>query len=186
MQASLNKMVDFLDQSKTQFVIPIYQRNYGWSETQCRQLLRDIKTIALNDTLPSHFVGSIVFIHDSLYANTTAKKILTIIDGQQRLTTITLLLLSLAHKLEKIDPDKAEEIIENNVVNKRFEEKEKLKPILRDNNALIYLIQNDFSKKFQEQRSKIIENYLFFKTQIDDDEIDLVLKGVNKLFFVEI
>src|SRR5690606_2647648 len=83
----------FLSQSKIQFVIPVYQRNYDWMEGQCAQLLDDILEAGSKEG-NTHFIGSIVFIHDSVYTTTEVKK-LVIIDGQQRLTTFSLLYLAL-------------------------------------------------------------------------------------------
>lgn len=99
MKATENTLKRFLTQDSVQFVIPIYQRNYDWTENECKQLLNDIKEVAILQN-STHFIGSMVYIHDDVY--TTAKiKELSIIDGQQRLTTITLLYVALyqyAHK----------------------------------------------------------------------------------------
>jgi len=185
MKANLVKLVDFMVLPRTQFFVPVYQRYYDWQEIHCRQLLNDIYAVAKNKELPSHFIGSIVFIQDSVYSSST-KTVLTVIDGQQRLTTITLLLIALAHKSLPNNHRLYDEIIEDYIINKRFdEEKLKLRPIKKDDRALQYLIENDFSKHF-DNHSRIIENYKFFKEGIPENEIELVLEGIRKLFFVEI
>jgi len=97
MKASETKVDDFLSANKTQFVIPVYQRNYDWTTSQCNQLLDDILKVGLNKKMSAHFIGSIVYVHDDVYQATRLKE-LTIIDGQQRLTTITLIYMVLYHR----------------------------------------------------------------------------------------
>ncbi len=92
MDANDVKLVDFLGQSKTRFIIPVYQRNYDWKTEHCRQLLDDLFECGRNDKMLAHFLGSIVFVHDDVYTTVKIKE-LTIIDGQQRLTTLTLIWL---------------------------------------------------------------------------------------------
>jgi uncharacterized protein with ParB-like and HNH nuclease domain len=82
MKASELNMQDFLASNKTQFIIPVYQRNYDWTLGQCTQLFNDILTVGVNKQVSSHFIGSIVYIHDDVYTSSKVKE-LTIIDGQQ-------------------------------------------------------------------------------------------------------
>ncbi|MDR1029736.1 MAG: DUF262 domain-containing protein [Treponema sp.] len=98
MVANSSKIQEFLSQPKTQFIIPVYQRNYNWTIGQCKQLLDDIMSIGSNNN-EVHFIGSIVYIHDNIYTSANIKE-LVIIDGQQRLITIMLIyvvLYRLAH-----------------------------------------------------------------------------------------
>ena len=67
MKANETKVEDFLSSNKTQFVIPVYQRNYDWANSQCKQLLDDILEIGKNKKNNAHFIGSIVYVHDSVY-----------------------------------------------------------------------------------------------------------------------
>ena len=82
MKASETKVKDFLSSNKTQFVIPVYQRNYDWSTSQCKQLLDDILEIGTSKKMNAHFIGSVVYVHDDVYTSSRIKE-LTIIDGQQ-------------------------------------------------------------------------------------------------------
>ena len=127
MKASETKVEDFLSSNKTQFVIPVYQRNYDWSITQCKQLLDDILGAGLNKEMTAHFIGSVVYVHDDVYTASRIKE-LTIIDGQQRLTTLTLIYLVL-HRLAKDIDDESlvNEISETYLINKFAPEEEKLK-----------------------------------------------------------
>ena len=101
MKATEAKLLDFLKKSP-QFVIPIYQRTYSWTEKECRQLWEDILRTGNSDEISAHFVGSIVYIEKGLYQVSSQSPML-VIDGQQRLTTLTLLLAALARTLEKLD-----------------------------------------------------------------------------------
>src|SRR5947209_159399 len=86
-----------------QFVIPIYQRTYSWTEKECRQLWEDILRCGSNDKISVHFVGSIVYIESGL-SQVTHQTPLLVIDGQQRLTTVSLLLAALAEAVGDGEP----------------------------------------------------------------------------------
>lgn len=88
MKANEVALNSFLSQAKTQFVIPVYQRNYDWTEDQCRQLFIDILEVGKKQG-GTHFIGSIVFIHEGVYTSSEVRQ-LVVIDGQQRLTTFSL------------------------------------------------------------------------------------------------
>ena len=102
MKATEAKFLDFLKKSP-QFVIPIYQRTYSWTERECRQLWDDIVRTGSNDAISAHFVGSIVYIEKGLY-QVSSQSPLLVIDGQQRLTTVTLILEALARQLGDSEP----------------------------------------------------------------------------------
>ena len=102
MKATEAKLLAFLKKS-TQFVIPIYQRTYSWTEKECRQLWDDIIRAGQNDAISVHFIGSIVYIEDGL-SQVSHQAPLLVIDGQQRLTTVTLLLAALADALGDAEP----------------------------------------------------------------------------------
>ncbi|GHR98233.1 hypothetical protein VN1161_07910 [Helicobacter pylori] len=95
MDAEATTLLEFFKQTQTnQFVIPIYQRLYSWKKEQCEQLWDDIIKIGGNDKMNGHFIGSILYVLDG---NTPSSPLL-IIDGQQRLTTITLLFIALRNR----------------------------------------------------------------------------------------
>ena len=96
MKASEAKMLEFLKKSP-QFVIPIYQRTYSWREAECRRLWDDILRAGRDHHITAHFVGSIVYIEKGLY-QVTSQSPLLVIDGQQRLTTVTLLLEAVSRR----------------------------------------------------------------------------------------
>lgn len=187
MKASEVNLNRFLSQTDTQFIIPVYQRNYDWNTAQCKQLLDDILLVGDNEKRSSHFIGSIVYIHDDVYSASGIRE-LTVIDGQQRLTTITLMYISiLLLAIEIGDENLVNRIQETYLINKfaNEEEKLKLKPTENNDKALKFLLSPDKTIPFGEY-SRLIDNYEYFKTRINPENIQVVLKGLNKLMFVEI
>ncbi len=90
MKATEANLLKFLKKSP-QFVIPIYQRNYSWTESQCRQLWTDLLRAGRLEKVTAHFIGSIVYVERGL-SNVIQQEALLVIDGQQRLTTSFLLI----------------------------------------------------------------------------------------------
>lgn len=187
MKANETKVEDFLSSNKTQFVIPVYQRNYDWSTGQCKQLLDDILEVGTNKKMNAHFIGSIVYVHDDVYTASRIKE-LTVIDGQQRLTTLTLIYLVL-HRLAKELKDEGlvNEISETYLINKFAPEEEKLKlrPTENNDKALKYLLRSDDNEDFPDF-SKLVDNFNYFKGRITEENYQFVLEGLSKLMFVEI
>jgi len=187
MKASETKITDFLASNKTTFAIPVYQRNYDWTLKECSQLLDDIKRIGTNND-NAHFIGSIVYVHDDVYSATSVKE-LTVIDGQQRLTTITLIYNAL-YRLAKQMNNKmlVSEIFETYLTNKFAPESEKLKLKPTENNkeALRFILNSDENDEFSGGYSRIIDNYNYFKSRINEDNYETILNGLSKLVFVDI
>lgn len=187
MKASEERIEDFLANNKTRFVIPVYQRNYDWNQAQCQQLFADILAAGNNDSMNAHFIGSIVFVHDDVYGTSRMKE-LVIIDGQQRLTTLTLIYIAL-YKLAQTqgNAELEQEILETYLINKFADEEEKLKLKPTENNAgaYQYLMRNHEGEAFKGY-SKLINNFEFFKNKLNNDNYKTVQKGLAKLRFVEI
>jgi len=101
-KATEAKLLEFLKQSP-QFIIPIYQRTYSWTRRECDQLWTDILRIGNNPDIAAHFVGSIVYIEKGFYQVSSQSPML-VIDGQQRLTTVMLILEALARHLPEGEP----------------------------------------------------------------------------------
>lgn len=102
MKATEAKLLSFLQKSP-QFIIPIYQRTYSWTNRQCRQLWDDILRAGANDAIGVHFIGSIVYIEQGL-SQVSHQAPLLVIDGQQRLTTVSLLIEALAREVGETEP----------------------------------------------------------------------------------
>jgi uncharacterized protein with ParB-like and HNH nuclease domain len=90
LKAVAANLLKFLQQPK-QLVIPIYQRMYNWELVQCQQLWRDIVRVGKDPSATGHFIGSVVYIAKGIYTASSVPQLL-LIDGQQRLTTLSLLL----------------------------------------------------------------------------------------------
>ncbi|GAA8156369.1 hypothetical protein HpBT123_07830 [Helicobacter pylori] len=151
MKADAMKLLDFIGKSQErQFVIPIYQRVYSWEKEQCKQLWDDIIKTGGNDQMNGHFIGSIVFVQDGIY--TTSHNELLIIDGQQRLTTITLLLTALRNHLndedEFLKKFSCQKIQNRYLINSDKDGDKKFRLILSesDKDTLLSLIDKDRSK----------------------------------------
>lgn len=187
MKANEVSLNSFLSQTKTQFIIPVYQRNYDWTEDQCRQLFLDILEVG-HKPGNTHFIGSIVFIHEGVYTTSEVRQ-LVVIDGQQRLTTISLLYLAM-HKfaMENEMNERALEISDTYLINKYVkEESNKLKLKQSDANAkaLKYLSTNNDPNNYFEY-SKVINNFNYFRQNINKENFELILGGLQSLLFVEI
>lgn len=187
MKANEINLNRFLSQSDTQFIIPVYQRNYDWSHHQCRQLLDDILEIGTNSKKNAHFIGSIVYVHDDVYSASGIRE-LTTIDGQQRLTTLTLIYLVIYRLAKTLGKEQLfNKINETYLINKfaADEEKLKLKPTENNNRALKYLLRSDKQEEYSDF-SRLIDNFNYFKSRILEENYKAVLTGINKLMFVEI
>lgn len=187
MKANELSVKDFISKNEHQFIIPVYQRNYDWKQEQCNQLFKDIVEVGNGDE-HLHFIGSIVYITDSVYSTNDIKE-LVIIDGQQRLTTITLIYIALYHFIKDVIKDKkaSAQIYETYLINKFAEESRKIKLKSNDssNEAIQHLIESSDVSAL-DTISKVKENYLFFSQRINEKNYKVIQEGLNKLFFVEI
>ncbi|GAA7145967.1 DUF262 and DUF1524 domain-containing protein [Helicobacter pylori] len=181
MKADATTLLKFIeDNQNNQLVIPIYQRLYSWEKEQCKQLWDDIIKIGGNDKMNGHFIGSILYVLDSI---THSNNALLIIDGQQRLTTITLLLTALRNHLS----DKRKEIEDHYLINSDKDGDKKFRLILSesDKDTLLSLIDKD-RRKPSEPSSKIMENFELFEEWIskNTDKLGTIFKGLEKLTIV--
>ncbi|MFB1300890.1 DUF262 domain-containing protein [Helicobacter pylori] len=181
MDAGATTLLGFFEENQNnQFVIPIYQRVYSWGKEQCEQLWDDIIKIGGNDKMNGHFIGSILYVLDG---NTPSSPLL-IIDGQQRLTTITLLCIALRSHLS--DEVKREEI-ESYLINSNKDSDKKFRLILSesDKDTLLSLIDKN-KRKPSEPSVKIMENFKLFEKWISEntDKLETIFKGLEKLMIV--
>ncbi len=176
------------DNQKNQLVIPIYQRLYSWEKEQCKELWDDIIKIGGNDKMDGHFIGSILYVLDGI---THSDNTLLIIDGQQRLTTITLLLIALRDRLndeyEFLEKFSRQKIQNDYLINSDKDGDEKFRLILSesDKDTLLSLIDKN-RRKPSEPSSKIVENFKLFEEWIrkNTDKLETIFKGLKKLMIV--
>ncbi len=189
MKATEARLLEFLKKSP-QFVIPIYQRTYSWEERECRQLWEDILRTGRNDNIPAHFVGSIVYVESGLY-HVTGQSPLLVIDGQQRLTTVTLIIEALARSLgesEPFDGFSATKLRSYYLLNPLESGERKYKLLLSqtDKASLLTLLEQASPPK--EPSIHVDTNFEFFRTRIAEssDELEALCKGLAKLMIVDI
>ena len=188
MKASVIQLNKFLQKQDTQFVIPIYQRNYDWDESHCKQLLDDIIEVGMSpkEANKMHFIGSIVYVCNDEYTTDEIEKFV-VIDGQQRITTITLLLIALYHlAIELEDVKLADTILEYYLINKNADSDEfkvKLKATENNDKDLRALLNRE---PILSNYSNVKNNYNFFKKNIGENNRNVVFEGFKRLLFVEI
>lgn len=171
-----------------QFVIPIYQRTYSWQLSQCNQLFSDIMRISKEDHVHGHFLGSVVYFQESIHTVSDVPQLL-VIDGQQRLTTVSLLILALANFIKENDVEidtNATKLLNYYLLNAEEEKELRYKLLLtrRDKETFINLIKGIDLGSNPSQR--ILENYEFFKSKIHAQNVNDVYNGVLRLFIVDV
>lgn len=171
-----------------QFVIPIYQRTYSWQIAQCNKLLNDILRISRDPAVQGHFIGSVVYFQESIHTVSDVPKLL-VIDGQQRLTTVSLLIAALAEfiKDNEVGIDTNFTKLQNYYLLNPEEESElryKLLLTRRDKETLINLVKG--VKPAGEFSLRIVENFNFFKSKISKENAADIYNGILRLFVVDV
>ena len=190
MKATEANFLVFLNKSP-QFAIPIYQRTYSWTLRECRQLWGDILRTGRNDDIPAHFTGSIVYIEKDLYQVSTRSSLL-VIDGQQRLTTVMLILEALARHVgdsEPVDGFSAKKLRNYYLLNPLEEGDRAFKLLLTqtDKHSLLALMQQ--KPEPPESSFRIGQNFAFFEERVRDlarTNLAPLCKGLAKLTIVDI
>lgn len=194
MKATETTLLKFLSKSP-QFVIPIYQRTYSWTERECRQLWDDILRTGTDSKISAHFVGSIVYIEKGIYQISSQSPLL-VIDGQQRLTTLTLLLTALASALEQLPDGRREPVdgfsprkIRNYYLVNPEEEGDRHHKLLlsqTDRDSLVALVRG--LEQPPEPSLRVITNYDLFRSWLSecDGEYAPLCRGLAKLVVVDI
>ena len=186
MKASEANLLTFLDGTK-QFQVPIFQRRYSWKKENCKQLWDDVSRVGENEDIPSHFLGSIVSMQHGNH-HTSGVTQLVLIDGQQRLTTLSLLLSTLGRAIEakKVDICVDRSRLERDYLfNDREEGELRYKQLLtkHDKETLIQLLEEG---KASDNTSLLVTNYRFFANQLKRADLQAVYKGIQKLEIVDI
>jgi uncharacterized protein with ParB-like and HNH nuclease domain/predicted transport protein len=188
-KATEAKLLSFLQKSP-QFIIPIYQRTYSWTDKQCRQLWDDILRAGSSDVIGVHFIGSIVYVEQGL-SQVSHQAPLLVIDGQQRLATVSLLIEALARALgdgEPVDGFSAAKLRHYYLSNPLESGDRYFKLLLSqtDNASLKAIIKN--SEQPKEPSLRVTQNFELFKELLTEQKGDLapVCRGLAKLVVVDI
>ena len=204
MEARDTDFLQLLDGRK-QFFVPIFQRRYSWEKKHCERLWNDVLRLGQNRENPSHFLGSIVYIEPGV-SNVSGIRKLHVIDGQQRLTTLTLLLaaLSRAVKGQESDIGITPEELSDYYLNNRKTDELRYKQVLteHDKDTLIQLLNGNSGGWFRHEGNliklledkelpintspQLLENYRFFETKLKDVDLETVYNGIQKLRIVDI
>lgn len=192
MKATEANLLKFLKKSP-QFVIPIYQRNYSWTDEQCRQLWTDLLRAGRLEKVTAHFIGSIVYVERGL-SNVVQQEALLVIDGQQRLTTSTLLIAALAKHFESkgigelLETFSTKKLRNYYLLNPDEEGERHFKLLLSetDKETLLSILQG--SPMPAESSTRINENYALFQQLIaqHENELEAICQGLAKLVIVDV
>ena len=187
MKGSETKLVVFMQGSDKRFVIPVYQRNYDWKTENCKQLYDDLIKVVKTGR-KSHFFGSVV----SVYNPDGQFNEHLVIDGQQRLTTVSILLLAMYNLIEAklIIPAKAslsERIYEEYLVDKWQEDETriKLKPVKNDQAAFGKLFDLP-SEHIQSSNLTVNYNYFYDRIQKEEVTVDQLFDAICRLEIISI
>ncbi|BBY36832.1 hypothetical protein MMAN_09660 [Mycobacterium mantenii] len=194
MKAVDANLLDLLKKA-TQFVVPIYQRVYSWDDSECDQLWRDIVRAGSSEVIGAHFTGSIVYVEKD-QGNIAQAEPALIIDGQQRTTTVTLLLAALAAHLDLLPIAEQEPVdsfaprkIRGLWLTNEYESGDKFFKLIlskADKEALKAVVRNDPLPAGN--ASRVLTNFQFFVSKLKDPATDIVAvcKGVSKLVVVDV
>ena len=162
-------------------VVPVYQRQYRWDIGACEQLLSDVRAVADSDHRHMHFLGSILSSVSGRGEGTE----LVLIDGQQRLTTLMLLVAALHHTVRDHDEETAAQL-ERVLVQSGAPDRTKLRPHRAWADVFESVVLDRRSPDEAMRESRFDDNYAFFRSQISADEAPRIWRGLQKLEHVAI
>ena len=186
MKGTASHLLEFLEGTRKRFIIPVYQRNYDWKKENCQQLFDDLVNL-IRENKKTHFFGSIVSCAQS-------REEVVLIDGQQRITTVSLIMIAMMNAMKKglLVPEDSRlcDIIENTYIIDKYrpeEQKVRLKPFRDDSDAFERLIFKDESEYIEE--SKVSINYRYFYDRIVNKKeltADELFSAIDNLEIIDI
>lgn len=186
MKGSASHLLEFLEGSRKRFIIPVYQRNYDWKQENCKQLFDDLVQV-IRENKQSHFFGSIVS-----YAHLRDEVVL--IDGQQRITTVSLILIAMINAMKQgimvSEDSNLVDILQDTYIIDKYrkeERKVRLKPFRDDCNAFDRLIFN--TEEDYVADSKVTHNYHYFYdriTNLKELTMDELYRAIDSLEIIDI
>lgn len=189
MKAEDTSFLTLVGSGQRQFIIPVFQRDYSWTEAQCAQLLTDVQRVAARPHGATHFVGSIVCVASSDQSAVLPQWL--VIDGQQRLTTCTLLLVALRNRLRTHAgglsiSDSPEAIDEQFLVNKFAPSALRARLALRgEDNAVLQALLADQTLP-DKPLNRVVANSRYFESALENIDPLLVLAGLRRLLVVSV
>ncbi len=186
MRGNARRLVSFLNGADKRFIVPAYQRNYDWKLENCKQLYEDLVSL-IKEGKQTHFFGSIVSYYHG-------KNDVILIDGQQRVTTISIMMIAMVNAIKAgacvpENPSLCDRLTDEFIVDKynRTERKVRLKPFRNDCEAFDRLIYKDESEYIND--SKVTINYRFFYDKIvnaKDLTVDELYDAIDSLEIIDI
>ncbi|MCS5496352.1 DUF262 domain-containing HNH endonuclease family protein [Cnuibacter physcomitrellae] len=175
--------IRWLSAPETSIVVPVYQRQYRWDIGGCEQLLADIRAVSDTDDSQRHFLGSILSTRGTAASESDAE--LVLIDGQQRITTLMLLVAALHHTVRATDPALAADL-ERVLVRASDPRRTKLRPHRAWADVFESVVLDSRGADDELRDSRFDDNYAFFRSQIRLEEVPRIWRGLNKLEHVAI
>lgn len=171
-----------------QFVIPVFQRDYNWHEEQCQQLWNDILRAGQTEH-GEHFFGPVVYV--STTGQSAAFTRWLLIDGQQRMTTVSLLMAAIRDHISKLSTNSSSHAakIEHDFLLNTFESKHQRRKLVlreRDDGTLCWLIGDGEEPTQNTGSQTVVQNYNFFREKLEDADTDVVMNGVGRLTIVDV
>ena len=173
--------IGWLSAADWTIVVPVYQRQYRWDIGGCEQLLADIRAVADLDDRQMHFIGSILSSATGRDGDTE----LVLIDGQQRTTTLMLLVAALHHTVREADPQLADQL-QRVLVHSADPHRTKLRPHRAWADAYERVILDRPARPGEQRDSRFDDNYAFFRSQVSLEEAPRIWRGLQKLEHVAI
>lgn len=184
MKANTSNLLQFLSNEKAKkiFIIPPFQRNYDWTDEQCKELFDDVESVSTSNR--EHYIGNIVFYKKDVGSESDPFKHYTLIDGQQRITTILLLICALRDLNSDNSPlcSELSKYLFNNSTDNNY--RITLKQTSMDSKNFESVVEN----KITEKENNIVRNYYYFMSLLKDSKLSPtdIYAGLKKLIFVEI
>ncbi len=173
--------IRWLSAPETTIIVPVYQRQYRWDIGGCEKLLSDIRSVADSEETQTHFLGSIL----STAGTDADAGDLVLIDGQQRITTLMLLVAALRHTVEDHDPELAAQL-ERVLVRASDTAHTKLLPHREWAHVYESVILDRRPADADQRESRFDDNYAFFRSQIPAEEAARIWRGLQRLEHVSI
>lgn len=192
MRANETRLNKLLAEPDKQFSIPIYQRRYSWTEKQCTTLWDDIVKLGGKEGNAGHFIGSVVCYQQNDEDMPGEIKVKVVIDGQQRLTTLSLIMLAMIRSYEHLGEEGkriASSIKRQYILNEEYsgEDKYKLVPTYEDKETY-FAIVNEQEHELKNPSTQMLDNFNLFCEYLSDDEelLKKIYSGINRLDLVYI